>query len=166
MAMMSVPQLKRSSGAKGWWISNKTFKISIGACSLMTKDITCNQSRQITFIWMLDCDWHHHAFHLSKHTWWSDWQLMRKEAGLGAQCGTLDTKTNYTPDWTSNRSSPDRSLDHANINYSKLLVPSYSMHCSMSVAVIAVCIYVSMSEVGFLVLQSQTSTSWLNEHQA
>ena len=41
--------------------------------SLMTRD-NCYQMRQITFIWFLDSDSEHCAFHQS--TWQSDWKLL------------------------------------------------------------------------------------------
>ena len=42
--------LKRSNTARGWQLLNKIFKISNGAGSQMTKDISCNQIRQFTFM--------------------------------------------------------------------------------------------------------------------
>ena len=44
-------RLKRRKRVKDWWILNKTFKISNGTCSLTMRDISCNQMRQITFLW-------------------------------------------------------------------------------------------------------------------
>ena len=48
---------------KYWWIPNKTFKRSHGTCALMRREISGHQTRQITFIWMLQANSSHHAFH-------------------------------------------------------------------------------------------------------
>ena len=45
----------------GFW--RKKIKISNGTCSLMTRNISCNQMRKITFIWMLALDSSRHTFH-------------------------------------------------------------------------------------------------------
>lgn len=44
------------SEAYDWLNPNKTFKTSDGARSLMTKDTSCGQIKQVTFVWMLESD--------------------------------------------------------------------------------------------------------------
>ena len=52
--------------AENWLIPNKTFKISNGTHSSMTRDTSCNQMRKITFILMLGSDSNYCAFHQSQ----------------------------------------------------------------------------------------------------
>ena len=58
--------------------------------SLMMRDISCNQMKQITLILLLKLDANHRAF-TSQYstTWWPDCRLVRTEVGLRAPCRTL-----------------------------------------------------------------------------
>ena len=47
-------KLKHRVGVQDWWTLYKTFKISNGACLSTTRNISCNQIRQITFMWTLE----------------------------------------------------------------------------------------------------------------
>ena len=57
--------LKHRNKVKDSWIQFFFFKISNEACSLMPRDINCNQTKQILTIWMLEPDSNHHTFHQS-----------------------------------------------------------------------------------------------------
>ena len=63
-----------------------TFKTSTGARSLMTRDISFNPMKQISFIWMTGIRPHIIVHSASVHstTPRSGWKLVRKEAGPGA----------------------------------------------------------------------------------
>ena len=72
-------KLNHSSCMKNGLVPNKTFKVSNGAHSLITRDISCNQIKQTmpyllvlvtystktTFIWMVESGSNHLAFHKS-----------------------------------------------------------------------------------------------------
>ena len=61
----------------------KTFKVSNGKRSLMTRNVSCSQIKQITFIRMLDSDWNHRSYHQVRTpglcglivTWWGCYAL-------------------------------------------------------------------------------------------
>ena len=54
-----------SDGEKDWWIQRKTFKISHGAHSLMTKCLSCSPMRRTTRTGLLESDSIPCAFHRS-----------------------------------------------------------------------------------------------------
>ena len=60
-------KLKLSNGTKDSWLSSKIVKIIHDAPLLSTKDIcSCNQMKQITFIWMLTPDLKDNAINWKK----------------------------------------------------------------------------------------------------
>ena len=67
--------------------------ISNAARSAMSTDISCSQMRSVTDIhWKAGITLFRNIIHsTSQHntTWWSDGKFVKKEAGPGAQCGTL-----------------------------------------------------------------------------
>ena len=60
-------RLQHGNGAEGGLIPNKTPKIVIRPIHwlLITRDISCNPMRQMTFGWLLESDWNHHPFRQS-----------------------------------------------------------------------------------------------------
>ena len=50
VAAMFPHKPQHSDGAKDWWISKKTLRVSDGPCSSMTRDVSPNQMRQTTFM--------------------------------------------------------------------------------------------------------------------
>ena len=63
--MFSVQAKAWQLSEKNWLIPNKTLKISNGTCSLMTREISCNQMKQITVTWNLESDSNQRAVHWS-----------------------------------------------------------------------------------------------------
>ena len=63
------PTIQSTATVEDWWIWRRRKKHS--AFSLM-RDISCNQMRQTAFIWKLESDSNHHAFHQStlNHVVW------------------------------------------------------------------------------------------------
>lgn len=68
---MSIPEGSAVNRVKDWWIPNKTFEVSKLPQSLMMGEvymyIDCNETRQVTFILMLESDWNNCLF--QKSTW-------------------------------------------------------------------------------------------------
>ena len=48
-AMFGLEATVKQKRAKEWRIPNRTFQISNGLRSLVTRDVSCNQKRQMTF---------------------------------------------------------------------------------------------------------------------
>ena len=81
-------KLTSSKEAKDWLIPRETFKVCNGARSLMTRYISCNQMKQITFIWIRLKSIMVHSTNQRSTTWWSDRKLARKGTGLRTLRGT------------------------------------------------------------------------------
>ena len=56
----SITSQRHSKGTKDWLILNKTWKIINVTRSLMTRDVSCDQTRQRITIWMLKSDSDYH----------------------------------------------------------------------------------------------------------
>ena len=96
-------KLKQSNGTKDSWLLNKTVKTIHDARLLTTKDIcSSNQTKQITFTWMLTSNLNHNAIKMGKkihspdsnHLFASYLMVVRRKVcderrGLRTYCGTL-----------------------------------------------------------------------------
>ena len=56
-------KIKLCNSVEEWLIPSETFKITNCTRSLMSRDISCSQMRQITFIWRLESDSNCCRFH-------------------------------------------------------------------------------------------------------
>ena len=58
-------KLKHTNRARDWWTKTKTFEISDGMRSLVSRDIRYNHTRQISFTWTFQSAANHRTFHKS-----------------------------------------------------------------------------------------------------